>query len=68
MSEHNQQFDNLLQWVQHASSWLTRHPEYNNTEHAHRNKHGWQGHHFTAICFDTLGRRCRQGGDFERAH
>lgn len=25
------------------------------------------GHHFTAMCFDSLGRRIRNGGDFQRA-
>lgn len=61
-----QQFASFEEWVRHASSWLTRsHPEYNNTENA-RSK-GWQGHHFTAMCFDSAGRRCRQGGDFMRA-
>lgn len=60
-----QQFDNFEQWVRHASSWLTNHPDYNNTEHGKTK--GWRGHHFTALCFDTRGRLCRQGSDFQRA-
>lgn len=67
MAEHNQQFDSFEQWVNKASSWLTRHERYNNTEHTHRNKHGWQGIHFTALCFDARGRECRIGADFMRA-
>lgn len=59
MAEHNQQFNNHDQWVNKASSWLTRHPEYRP-----------QGHHdeFRTICFDTKGRICRNGRDFARAH
>jgi len=58
MAEHNQQFDDHGQWVNKANSWLTRHPDYRP-----------QGHHnsFRAICFDTKGRLCRNGGDFARA-
>jgi hypothetical protein len=49
-------------------SWLTRHPEYNNTEHGKDpGAIGWRGHHFTTMCFDSRGRRCRQGSDFMRA-
>jgi hypothetical protein len=65
MAEHNQQFDSFEEWVNKASSWLTRHPEYNNTEHG--TIRGWRGVHFTAMCFDSQGRRCRQGSDFMRA-
>ena len=54
MAEHNQQFDSFQQWVNKASSWLTRHPEYN-------------AQFFQAVCFDTLGRRCFSGKDFMRA-
>lgn len=61
----SQRFENYEDWVRHASSWLTDHPEYCNTEHG--DTKGWRGHHFTAICFDTLGRICRQGSDFMRA-
>lgn len=65
MAEHDQRFDSFDQWVSRASSWLTRHPQYNNTEHA--KKTGWQGPHFTAICFDSQGRRVCNGGDMQRA-
>ena len=50
MSEHNQRFDTFEQWVNKASSWLTR-----------------RGPHERAICFDTKGRICRNGGDMMRA-
>jgi len=61
----SQYFENFNQWVNHASSWLTCHADYNNTEHGEAK--GWRGHHFTAMCFDSLGRRCRNGADFKRA-
>ena len=48
MAEHNQQFDSFTQWVNKASSWLTR----------------YEG---TAICYDTKGRQCKNGGDMMRA-
>lgn len=54
MAEHNQQFSTFIEWVNKASSWLTRHPDFNS-----------QG--FRAICFDTKGRLCRCGRDFMRA-
>lgn len=60
-----QRFNSFEHWVNHATSALTNHPSYNNTEHG--DKKGWRGHHFTAICFDTKGRICRQGSDFMRA-
>jgi hypothetical protein len=53
MSEQNQQFDTFDQWVNKASSWLTRHPLY------------CQGVH--ALCYDTKGRLCTCGGDMMRA-
>jgi hypothetical protein len=59
-----QRFDTFGEWVNRASSWLTAHPRHHNSEH---NTDGWNGHHFTAICFDTKGRVCRNGGDFMRA-
>lgn len=59
-----QKFDTFQQWVSRATSWLTNHPEYNNTEHG---ENGWRGHHFTALCFDMKGRRCRNGEDMQRA-
>lgn len=68
MSEHNQRFDSFEQWVAKASIRLTRHPHYLNTEHpTHVDTTGWRGPHFTAICFDTAGRICRNGGDMMRA-
>jgi len=60
-----QSFRSHVEWVNKASSWLTQHPQYRNTEHA--NGKGWQGNHFTALCFDQKGRRCRNGGDMRRA-
>ena len=59
-------FTSHQQWVNNASSWLTRHPQFNNTEHG--KGAGWRGKHFTALCFDQKGRRVRQGSDFQRAH
>lgn len=61
----DQRFDNFDQWVNRASSWLTCHAEYNNTEHG--DTKGWRGNHFTALCFDSFGRRCRCGADMQRA-
>lgn len=61
----DQTFDNFQQWVNKASSWLTCHHEYNDTQHGETK--GWRGHHFTALCFDSLGRRCRNGADMQRA-
>lgn len=52
MSEANQQFDTFQQWVQKASSWLTR-------------RENWEK--YPAICFDNQGRWCRIGKDFMRA-
>jgi hypothetical protein len=49
-----QKFHTFSQWVTHASRVLTSHPDY-----CERN--------YRAICFDTLGRVCRNGGDFGRA-
>lgn len=62
-----QSFCVLQDWVNRASRALTSHPEYRNTEHSGPAK-GWRGPHFTALCFDQKGRRCRNGGDFQRAH
>jgi len=61
----NQMFLSHREWVNKASSWLTNHPQYNNTEHS--DKKGWKGHHFTALCFDSFGRRVTNGADFSRA-
>ncbi len=49
-----QQFNNFNEWVTYASSVLICHPNYNER-------------FFTAICFDTLGRRCYTGKQFMRA-
>lgn len=65
MAERNQQFDTFQEWVNKASSWLTRHEDYNDTEHG--DEKGWRGRHFKAICFDSKGRLCYQGSDFMRA-
>ncbi|MEK1893180.1 MAG: hypothetical protein AAAB20_07865 [Rhizobium sp.] len=61
----DQTFDSHAQWVNRASSWLTCHVDYNNTEHG--DTKGWRGKHFTAMCFDSFGRPCHNGGDFRRA-
>jgi hypothetical protein len=60
----DQKFDNYAQWVSRASLYLTSHERYNNTEHGVT---GWRGEHFVALCFDTKGRRCRNGADMMRA-
>jgi len=62
----DQKFPTFGHWVDKASSWLTCHQSYNNTEHG--GVKGWRGHHFTALCFDSFGRRCTNGADFQRAH
>ena len=62
----DQTFYSFQEWVNRASRRLTCHPEYNNTEHGETT--GWRGRHFTTMCFDSFGRRCRNGGDFQRAH
>ena len=54
MAEHNQQFDSFIQWVNKASSWLTRHPRYHPK-------------HFRVRCVDAVGRVCQNGADFMRA-
>jgi len=61
----DQQFHTHQEWLNKASSWLTRHPLYNNTEHG--DKKGWRGAHFTPMCFDSFGRRVRNGKDFQLA-
>lgn len=60
-----QSFEDFNDWVECAKARLTRHPEYNDTEHS--TAEPWRGYHFKALCFDQLGRRCRQGADFMRA-
>ncbi len=61
-----QYFSTHREWVRRAKYVLTAHPKYLNTEHDGPAK-GWRGEHFTAMCFDQLGRRVRNGGDFKRA-
>lgn len=60
-----QSFSSEQDWINRASRVLTAHPDYNDTSHAKRK--GWNGYHFTALCFDQQGRRCRNGSDFMRA-
>jgi hypothetical protein len=59
-----QMFRTHQEWVNKAQSWLTSHPQYNNTEHGGK---GWRGNHFAALCFDSIGRRCTCGADMRRA-
>ncbi len=56
MAEHDQRFNSFQEWVNKASSWLTRHPRYK------------PDGRFFAICFDAKGRQCSNGGDFQRAN
>lgn len=53
MTKATQSFATFTEWVNKASSWLTRHEKY--------------GPAFCAICFDATGRICRDGRDFMRA-
>ncbi len=53
MSEYNQQFDSFEQWVDKASSWLTRHHEYSEF--------------FRATCIDSTGMICSCGKHFKIA-
>ena len=61
-----QSFSNQQDWINRAAKKLTDHPKYHNTEHQGPAK-GWRGEHFTTMCFDQKGRRCRNGADFQRA-
>jgi len=61
-----QSFSCEQDWINRASRVLTCHPQYRNTEHDGPAT-GWRGPHFTTMCFDQKGRRCRNGGDFQRA-
>lgn len=61
----DQTFDHFELGVAGANFWLTAHHQYNNTEHGETT--GWRGEHFTALCFDSFGRRCRNGADMQRA-
>ncbi len=60
-----QYFTSKQDWVRNGRYALTGHADYHDTEHD--GPEGWRGHHFTAMCFDQKGRRCRIGGDFKRA-
>lgn len=62
MAEREQCFDNWEQWRGHAHRWLTLHPEYVGQEHT---KNGWEW--YRAVCFDTAGNICKDGGDFQTA-
>lgn len=53
MSEATQSFSSFQEWINKATSWLTRHEKY--------------GNYFHAICFDSTGRICKNGRDFETA-
>jgi len=60
----DQTFKSLSEWDAKGSIVLRSHPRWNNTEDGYD---GWRGFHFTAICFDSFGRHCPEGGDFIRA-
>ena len=53
MAEHDQCFSSEQEWINKASSWLTRHPRY--------------GQFFKVICFDSTGRICQNGKDMREA-
>ena len=61
-----QSFSCEQDWINRAAGALTDHPQYRNTEHVGPAK-GWRGDHFTALCFDQRGRRCKRGADFRIA-
>lgn len=57
----HQRFDSHQQWVNRASRVLTAHPRYNEgINYSEPNP-------FKAVCFDSKGRLCRNGGDMARA-
>ena len=60
----NQFFDTFEEWVDTATEKLTAHPDFKDLEHG---PEGYRGKHTKALCFDQLGRRCYNGGDFQRA-
>ena len=63
-----QYFSSKQDWINNGRYALTGHADHNNTECIPAGaKSGWQGHHFTAMCFDQRGRRCLIGADFQRA-
>ena len=50
----DQKFESFEDWRRKATRYLTAHPLYD-------------GKDFRAICYDTKGRRCFCGADFQRA-
>ncbi len=52
----SQQFEDFDDWVRHASTALTAHPNYGENR-------PWNN----AVCIDAHGRICRIGADFMRA-
>lgn len=61
-------FTSLHNWLGTATHRLTDHPLYLDTQQRKRGDPvGYIGLHWTALCFDQLGRRCYNGGDFMRA-
>ena len=54
MTETTQSFSSEQEWINKASSWLTRHHNY--------------GEFFKAICFDSTGMICKNGGHFAKAN
>jgi uncharacterized Fe-S cluster protein YjdI len=53
MSEASQSFESFEQWRNKATSWLTCHEQYSD--------------YFRAICFDSKGMICLNGGHFKVA-
>jgi len=54
MTENTQSFSSEQEWINKASSWLTRHEKYHPS-------------YFRALCFDSAGKICRNCGDFSSA-
>lgn len=68
MSELNQQFDTFDQWVNKASSWLTRYPlNADGSDPSGMTDSELEAMPYKAICFDALGRVCSCGRHFMRA-
>ncbi len=57
----HQRFDTHQQWVNRASCVLAAHPRYNEGINYS------EPSPFKAVCFDSKGRLCRNGGDMARA-
>lgn len=64
MKIEEQKFDSFQEWVNRASRCLTAHPLYFQGDPANDEAYFKR---FVAICFDTKGRLCANGGDFMRA-